>query len=328
MKNLNEDLKTGNIKQAYLLYGEEAYLKKQYRDRLTQAVLPEGETVNYAHYEGKGINVPEIIDLAETMPFFAEKRLIVIEDSGLFKNADAKFADYIKSMPETVCFVFVESEVDKRSKMYKAVKDTGRVVELGRQDEKTLLLWLAGNIKREGRQIKQSTAEYMLSRTGTDMENLEREMEKLFSYTLGRNEITVADIDAICTTQITNKIFDMIEAVATRQQRKALDYYYDLLALKEPPMRILYLLARQFRLLLQVKDLMNQGADKSTIAKKAGLHPFVAGKYMQQSRSFTMRELKGIMEEAADTEEAVKTGRLSDTMSVELFIVKYSAPKK
>ena len=140
------------------------------------------------------------------------------------------------------------------------------------------------------------------------MENLEREMEKLFSYTLGRNEITVADIDAICTTQITNKIFDMIEAVATRQQRKALDYYYDLLALKEPP--------------------MNQGADKSTIAKKAGLHPFVAGKYMQQSRSFTMRELKGIMEEAADTEEAVKTGRLSDTMSVELFIVKYSAPKK
>ena len=262
------------------------------------------------------------------MPFFAEKRLIVVEDSGLFKNSDAKFADYIKSMPETVCFVFVESEVDKRSKMYKAVKDTGRVVELGRQDEKTLLLWLAGNMKREGRRIKQSTAEYMLSRTGTDMENLEREMEKLFSYTLGRNEITVADIDAICTTQITNKIFDMIEAVATRQQRKALDYYYDLLALKEPPMRILYLLARQFRLLLQVKDLMNQGADKSTIAKKAGLHPFVAGKYMQQSRSFTMKELKGIMEEAADTEEAVKTGRLSDTMSVELFIVKYSAPKK
>ena len=268
MKNLNEDLKTGNIKQAYLLYGEEAYLKKQYRDRLTKAVLPEGDTVNYAHYEGKGINVPEIIDLAETMPFFAEKRLIVIEDSGLFKNADAKFADYIKSMPETVCFVFVESEVDKRSKMYKAVKDTGRVVELGRQDEKTLLLWLAGNIKREGRQIKQSTAEYMLSRTGTDMENLEREMEKLFSYTLGRNEITVADIDAICTTQITNKIFDMIEAVATRQQRKALDYYYDLLALKEPPMRILYLLARQFRLLLQVKD--EPGSRQKHHRKKSG----------------------------------------------------------
>ena len=167
-----------------------------------------------------------------------------------------------------------------------------------------------------------------MSTTGTDMENLEKELEKLFCYCMGKEEIEVRDIEAICTTQITNKIFEMVEAVAVRNQKKALDYYYDLLALKEPPMRILYLLARQFRLLLQVKDLMNQGADKSTIAKKAGLHPFVAGKYMQQSRSFTMRELKGIMEEAADTEEAVKTGRLSDTMSVELFIVKYSAPKK
>ena len=88
------------------------------------------------------------------------------------------------------------------------------------------------------------------------------------------------------------------------------------------------MLARQFRLLLQVKDLMNQGADKSTM-QKAGtsIHCWQESN-MQQSRSFTMRELKGIMEEAADTEEAVKTGRLSDTMSVELFIVKYSAPKK
>ena len=139
MKNLNEDLKTGNIKQAYLLYGEEAYLKKQYRDRLTKAVLPEGDTVNYAHYEGKGINVPEIIDLAETMPFFAERRLIVVENSGFFKNAAPELADYIKTMPDTACFIFVENEVDKRNRLYKAVKDKGRVVELGRQDEKTLL---------------------------------------------------------------------------------------------------------------------------------------------------------------------------------------------
>ena len=73
------------------------------------------------------------------------------------------------------------------------------------------------------------------------MENLEKEMEKLFSYTMGQEEITVQDIDEICTTQITNKIFDMVEAVALKQQKKALEYYYDLLALKEPPMRILYL---------------------------------------------------------------------------------------
>ena len=109
-----------------------------------------------------------------------------------------------------------------------------------------------------------------------------------------------------------------------KQQKKALDHYYDLLALKEPPMRILYLLSRQFRLLLHVKDLQKKGYDRGTIAKKAGLHPFVAGKYMQQGRSFSMADLRGIMENAADTEELVKTGRLSDRMGVELFIVRYS----
>ena len=325
MKSLNEDIKLGKFKQVYLLYGEEAYLKKQYKDKLTKAILPDGDTVNYAYYEGKGINPAELIDLAETMPFFAERRLIVIENSGFFKSATPELADYMKNMPDTVCFLFVENEVDKRGKMYKAAKDKGRIVEMGRQDEKTLLYWIAGNVKREGRQIKESTARYLVSKTGTDMENLEKEMEKLFSYTLGRNEITVQDIDDICTTQITNKIFEMVEAVAVKQQKKALDYYYDLLALKEPPMRILYLLARQFKLLLEVKDLCGKGYEKSQIAKTVGLHPFVAGKYIQQCRTFSREELRSIMEEAVNTEEMVKTGRLNDVMSVELFIVKYSA---
>lgn len=326
MKSLNEDIKMGKFRQAYLLYGEEAYLKKQYKDKMTKAMLPEGDTMNYAYYEGKGIHPAELIDLAETMPFFAERRLIVVENSGFFKNATPELADYIKAMPDTTCFLFIENEVDKRGKMYKAVKDKGCIVEMGRQDEKTLLYWIAGNVKKEGRQIKESTARYLVAKTGTDMENLEKEMEKLFSYTLGKNEITMQDVDDICTTQITNKIFEMVEAVATKQQKKALDYYYDLLALKEPPMRILYLLSRQFKLLLEVNDLLRGGYDKSQIAKTAGLHPFVAGKYMQQCRAFTGEELRGIMEESAATEEMVKTGRLNDVMSVELFIVKQSSP--
>lgn len=324
MKSLNEDMKTGQFKNAYLLYGEEAYLKKQYKDRLTKAMLPAGDTMNYAYYEGKGISIPEIIDLAETMPFFADRRLIVIENSGFFKNAAPELADYIKTMPDTTHFLFVEEEADKRGKMYKAVKEKGRIVEMGRQDEKTLLLWTLGAVKREGKRIQESTVRYFISKVGTDMENLEKELEKLFSYTAFQEEITIEDVEAICTTHITNRIFDMVEAVAMKRQKKALDYYYDLLALKEPPMRILYLLTRQFRLLLEVKELKKKGLGKQQIAGTAGLHPFAAGKYMEQCQRFSSKELKAIMEEAADLEESVKTGRLSDVMSVELFIVKYS----
>lgn len=325
MKSLNEDLKTGKFKQVYLLFGEENYLKKQYKDRLTKALISEEDTMNYAYYEGKGIDVREIIDLAETMPFFSERRLIVIENSGFFKNATPELAEYMKDIPETTYFIFVETELDKRSKLFKAVKDKGRIVELARQDEKTLARWIYGNVKKEGKQITESSIYYLLSKCGTDMENLQKEMEKLFCYTLDKEVIQIEDIDAICTTQITNEIFDMVNAVAEKKQKRALDRYYDLLALKEPAMRILYLLSRQFRLLMEVKEMTGQGYDKKSIASKSGLHPFAVGKYIEQSRRFSKKELRNILEDSVDIEERVKTGRLQDVLAVELFIVKYSS---
>lgn len=325
MKSLNEDLKTGQLKQIYLLYGEEDYLKKQYRDKLHQAIVPLEDTMNYAYYEGKGINVREVIDLAETLPFFSERRLIILENSGFFKTASPELADYMKELPKTTAMIFVETEIDKRGKLYKAVKDKGRVVELGRQDEGTLLRWVAGHVKREGKQITEQTIRFFLTKVGTDMENIQKELEKLFCYTLEKQEITVGDVEEICTTQITNQVFDMVDAVAKKQQRKALDYYYDLLALKEPPMRILFLLTRQFRLLWEVKDMDRQGYPRKEIASKAGLHPFVVGKYQEQARAFSERSLRLILEDSLDMEECIKTGRLNDTLGVELFIMKYSA---
>ena len=133
------------------------------------------------------------------------------------------------------------------------------------------------------------------------------------------------DVEVICTTQITNQIFDMVNAVADKNQKKALDYYYDLLALKEPPMRILFLVARQFKLLLEVKTLDRMGYDRRTIGEKVGLNPFVVGKYQAQAKAFKEKELRTFMEDSVDTEESVKTGNLNDVLAVELFIMKYSA---
>ena len=325
MKSLNEDLKTGQLNRVYLLYGEEAYLKKQYKDKLRVAMLSPDDTMNYAYYEGKGINVKEVIDLAETLPFFAERRVIVLENTELFKNATPELADYIKEMPDTTSMIFVESEVDKRGKLYKAVQAKGRAVELGRQDETMLIRWIAGSVKKERKQISEAVIRHFLMKVGTDMENIQKELEKLFCYTLDKDTITVDDVETICTTQITNQIFDMVNAVAAKQQRKALELYYNLLALKEPPMRILFLLTRQFKHLLEVQTLDKQGYARKDIGAKTGLHPFVVEKYQQQAKTFSQKELRDIMEESAEIEESVKTGSLTDMLGVELFIVKHSA---
>lgn len=325
MKSLNEDLKTGQFKQIYLLYGEEAYLKKQYKDRFVKAMLPEGDTFNYSYYEGKGVNPKEIIDLAETLPFFAERRLIVLENTGFLKNVCPDLAEYVKQMPETTYMIFVEEELDKRGKLYKAIKDKGRIVELARQDERTLMRWILGMVKKEGKQMTEAAAAYFLGKVGNDMENIQKELEKLFCYTLNDNEVTIKEVDEICTTQITNHIFDMVDAVATGQQRKALDYYYDLLALKEPPMRILFLLTRQFRILLQIKELEKEGTAPKEMASKAGVMPFLIGKYRAQAKPFTVKELREILEAGVTAEEDVKTGKVGDVLSVEMFLIRYSS---
>ena len=244
MKNIQEDIKTGNFKQAYLLYGEEAYLKQQYKHNLIKALNPDGDTMNFSHYEGKGTDVKQLIDLCETMPFFAERRVILLEDTGFFKNKCDELADYMKALPDYLCMVFAESEVDKRSRMYKAVKNCGRIAEFVRQDEKTLMRWAAGLLGKEGKKITQKDMELLLTKTGVDMGNLRMELEKLITYTGERDVVTGADIEAVCTTQTQNKIFDMVRAVTEKNQKRALDLYYDLLTLKEPPMRILFLLIR------------------------------------------------------------------------------------
>lgn len=325
MKNLNADLKSGQFKQVYLLYGEEGYLKKQYKDRFIKAMLPDGDTMNYAYYEGKNTDVKEVIDLAETLPFFAERRLIVFENTGFFKTAaGADLADYVKDMPETTYFVFVENEVDKRNKLYKAVNSKGYAVELSTQDEGTLKRWVFNLARRENKEMSEAVITYFIGKVGTDMEKIQRELEKVICYAIDRNTLTKEDVDAVCVTQLSNHIFEMVDAVAAGNQKRALDLYYELLALKEPAMRILYMLARQYRILFHVKALANQGYGRKEIASKAGIHPFVAGKNIEQSRRFKMKELRGVMEEAAQLEQDVKTGLLTDTLAVELFIVKQS----
>ena len=180
-------------------------------------------------------------------------------------------ADYIAELPDYLCLIFVENEVDKRSRMYKAVQKAGRVVEFATQDGDTLTRWVLGMLKRENKRITKGDMELFFSKTGNDMGNIERELEKLLCYTMERDVITTEDIDEVCTTQITNQIFDMVRAVTSRQQKKALDLYYDLLSLKEPPLKILALIAREFNMMMQVKTLNGEGCDVRTIASRTGL---------------------------------------------------------
>lgn len=322
MKVLSQDIKEHKFKPVYLLFGEEAFLKKSYKNQMKQAMVGD-DTMNFHQFEGKGLDLKEVISLADTMPFFGERRLILMEDTGLFKSAGAEaLVEYLPQMPDTTCLLFVESEVDKRSKLYKKVKSLGYAAEMARQDTRQLSSWAGGILAKEGKKITGRTMELFLSKTGDDMENIRMELEKLISYTMGRDVITDQDVEEICTTRVANKIFEMVAAISGRKTRQAMDLYEDLLTLKEPPMRILFLIGRQFNQILQVKELMNQGMDRGTIASSLKMQPFVVGKVMPQARTFSREQILSYVTLCVDAEESVKTGRLDDRLAVELLITK------
>ena len=324
MKNLVQDLKSENYKHIYLFTGEEIYLRNQYKKKLQDALISPEDTVNLNYYQGKGISVQELIDQGETMPFFSERRLLVVEDSGFFKSASLELAEYLENIPETTYFLFVENEVDKRGRLYKTVKKYGSVVEFSRQTEDMLMRWILGILKKEQKNITRSTMELFLEKTGTDMNQIGMELEKLLSYTMGREVITAEDVEAICTSQTVNKIFEMISAMAEKNQRKALDLYYDLLALKEAPMRILYLIARQFNQIMLISELNEQGLGRDAIAEKLGIQSFIVRNGIRYARSFSAEQLRYAVETAVQTETDVKTGKLDEKLAVELVIVEMS----
>ncbi len=324
MEQFQEHIKTGTFAQVYVFFGEEDYLRRQYKDSLSAALLGEDSPMNVHVYAGKNPPVGEIIDLAETMPFLAERRILILEETGLFKSGGEELAEYLASPAPAAFFIFTEKEVDKRSKLWKAVSKIGCVTECGMQDEDTLRRWVMGFLKREGKKMTSEDLNLFLEMAGESMDNIRSELEKLLCYCMDKDEIRTEDIEAVCTRQVTGKIFAMIDAIADKKQAKAMELYRDLLMLKEPPMRILYLLGRQFNLLLQVQDLKRRGCGSQVIAQTVGLRDFVVKKYLSQSARFSAQTLRQAVEDCTETEEAVKTGRLNDVLGVELLLARYS----
>ncbi len=326
MKRIAQDIRNGQLGNLYLLYGEEAYLRRQYRDKLKAALVLQEDAMNCSVYSGKDINANEVVDLAGTMPFFAERRVVIVENSGWFKSGNDQIAALVKSLPDTTCMIFVEAEVDKRGKLFKAVTANGCAALCEMQDEATLRKWVMGLLKKENKTITPDALNLLLDKTGTNMENIRREVEKLVCYRYYEDGITAADVEELCIVQIQNQIFDMVEAVAQKKQKQALGLYYNLLALKEAPMKILALTARQFHMLLQVKEMKSKGYQESDIARQTGLNPyFLKKKYIPQAAQFKLPQLEAALRTCVEAEENIKTGRMSDMLSVELIIVSLSA---
>lgn len=346
-RQLNEELKSGDYRRIYLLCGEQAYLRLQNKDKLVKALLGDGDEMNLSRYSGSDVTSRELIEMAQTLPFFADRRVIVLENTGLLNPKAAaksvtgskssssiaeeadRIADYIAQIPDTTAIVLVEENVDKRGRLYKAIaksqkEKTGEILECTTPDEGDLRAWAAGLFRKSGLQISGKALALFLEYTGEDMQNIAGEAEKLCCYCLMKKEIKDQDVRDVCSPRIRDRIFEMTQAIALRDRKKALGIYMDLCSLRTAPQVILSLMRRQFGQLIKVRELSGKMPD-SEIARQVGVPPFVVTKRLRPAmKMFTQEELMEALEECIAADSDSKSGRIDASIAAEMIIVKHS----
>ncbi|MCR5430242.1 MAG: DNA polymerase III subunit delta [Eubacterium sp.] len=323
MKQLVNDIKNKDFKKVYLLFGEEDYLKSAYAKQMIEAVT-DGNNMNETYYNGNDIDVNELVENAKSSPFFAEKKIIVAENTNLFSGEGEPLAEFLPELPESTVMVLLERTVDKRTKLYKAVKEAGYIAEINKQAEDDISVWAAKLFAKSKKRITKADMSYLIAMVGVDMEVLSNEIEKLVCYCIHKPVIKKEDIDAVCSKQLSVRIFDLMDQMSYKNQKKALDCYYELTTDKNEPYAILRMISRQFNLLLQAKDLKNRGMSRGDIIKAMGQPYFVVDKCIKQSENFSIDDLKEGLKDSVETEDKIKKGLLDPNIGVELLIVKYS----
>lgn len=329
IKEIQTNIKERTFRQFYLLFGEETYLVKKYRDELKQVILGDSDDMNLSCFSGKDIDPAEVREIGSTLPFFADYRVLLLQNTGLFSSSNT-FSEIVEQLPKSTIVIFEEKEVDKRNKLYKFVQKNGFAAELNALGKKDITDFVLVKLSAAGKKIRESTMQYLLEQVNLSLLNLQNELEKLIAYTYGREEVTKEDIDAVCSVEVTDQIFKMLDAAAEGDRSRVMILYRDLLALHEAPMRILALVRNHINSLLIVKMVSEKYSKKEDLtgkSTKAGVPAFLVWKYISQSKNFPENRLREMLDACAEVEYSFKRGKISDQIGVELLLVEFSKQK-
>ncbi|MCL1862466.1 MAG: DNA polymerase III subunit delta [Defluviitaleaceae bacterium] len=311
------------LRNLYLLHGEERFLVNHYVAAITKMVGEE-KTI----FDGN-IPVEEIIMAAETVPFFSQssgKRLLIVRDSKLFatgrKDESEKIADYLEKIPPDTVLLFIESEIDRRTRSYKKAAELNAAMDCRPLSPSDLTKWL--NRLFKGKSINGATINHMLRTCGNNMLTLSNESTKLLHYCSDKPDITIQDVNAICTPTLESRIFDLTKAMGAGRTSDALNMYRDMLTLKESPIMILTMIIRQLRIILLCKCHAEKHAPNITIARELNIRDFVVTEALLHGKRFTTQDLITALENCQDTDIKIKTGLLSPEIGVEILLIQLS----
>ena len=326
---IKKAIAAGEIAPAHVFYGAEQFLLQTALDELVSYIAPDGvNSFNLDRVDGNSVNLREIVNLANMLPFFAERKLILVENAHWFatakKQANGEEAEtpdeknqvgleemleYLANPSPSTCLVFLAGEkINKNKKLSKAVAKYGVLAEFLPLSNNDAVRWLDTVLSDRGLQMDNEAKRLFLFDCGYSCSFAMRELDKLECYKADDRRITAADVELMVAKNTTANVFQMIDKVAEGNFEKSLELLHQLL-LTESEYTIIPLLAGHFRTVLMTKNLKSRGYNMKMIMDLTGKRSsYVIEKSLRQGSKYSEQQLKLAMEILLQADKKIKMG--------------------
>lgn len=331
--DLEKQLKDNILKSSYVLAGTDEALMKDIIDNVTNKVLPKDlRDLNYIKLDGVKITYDDMVNACETLPFMSDKKVVVIYRANFFKNQKdfseaelKKVLDYFKNTPSHILLISYVLLEDKRDKPLKyknilAIDKTSTVVFIDKQKEDRLIKEANDIFQSYNKEIGKVELKYFISRVEKNLDIIKSEVEKLVSYTEGR-DIKRVDIETLLPHKSDEDIFDLIDYISEKRPEKAIALMNELVFKGENLNKVLTLIEGQFKRLYEIKFQVEKNTNPQVIAGNLKLHPFVVEKLIKQGRRFTFKQLEECMRLCVNTEKRMKSLSTNILTEMEFLLI-------
>lgn len=335
VETLKKNIKNKMTSPIYLIWGTEHYLAEDAIQTITSLLSPDEKDFNLSVHNLDEISVQEVIEDAETMPFLGDRRVVIMKNAVFLTAAKDKakiehdlkvFEQYIQNPTEytTLVIVVPNEKLDERKKIVKQVKAQSEIIQVSQLSNETAEKWLLKEAESSGVTIEKEAIELLLSRLGTKMAVLAKEMEKMALFVGENGRITKETVDRLVARTLEDDVFGLVDHVVHKRTEQALRSFYDLMKQNQEPIQIHALITRQFRIINGIKELSKKGYGEKQIASLLKLHPYAVKLASKHAKQFDETFLRDCLSDFAETDYKLKTGQMDKTLLLEMEIVKLS----
>ncbi len=315
----------------YVLYGDEKFLLEQKLNDLREKYKITKEDMNESVYDAMVTPIHEIMEDCNMTSFFSEYKMVIIKNpyfctnekvnEALRKQDISELEKFIQSpLKETILVIYhTKKNFDERKRIVKLLKKNSQFVLLEKLDPLKMKATIRQAIKNRGSDIEREELDYLMSYLPENLMEALSEVEKLCLYT---DHITKEDIELVVTKPREQNAFELVNAVLRKDQAKAISIYQDLMVMNEEPIKLIVIIAGQFRLLYQVKILSNKGYTDQEMGKMLGINPFRVKYIRRDMRRFELNDLTRYLDELSILDVQIKKGEIDKQMALELFLMK------